>query len=329
MPSTGRGVYIPNENQPIPDGPALSNMLRQLGLSTDAAIGSYAGQLSVIESLLINGSPLTESSLLALYSGVLDGLASVVEHGSDVNTPRPAGAGSVIWVGSVTPDQAVAGDIVLTTATPSPSLMGYPWEWMVLADHQGGTDGEVLTSIVDSSGNGRILTQAADATDLPTYTAADANFAGNPVINFDDSPMQGPTLDLPIGQPFTMVAVAAADAVDGFIIGGPGPRLYRDGSGTYRVNAGSAALNSAYSSAGPYFFCVRFNGASTKFRVRTNEVTVNPGSGSWAVPKLGSWDTSHPLTGRVALAGVMPGLLTDQEVTDLYSLCTAKWGSAI
>lgn len=42
-------------------------------------------------------------------------LVGVVAHGKDEKTERPAGFGSIIWIGSVEPLNAVDNDIWLTT----------------------------------------------------------------------------------------------------------------------------------------------------------------------------------------------------------------------
>lgn len=84
-----------------------------------SAIQAIGADIKVLKNgkqdkLTLDSTPTSGSSNPVTSGGVstsFSGAVGVVNHGTNASTPRPQGYGSVYWIGSATPTNAVDGDI--------------------------------------------------------------------------------------------------------------------------------------------------------------------------------------------------------------------------
>ena len=87
--------------------------------SIKAAIQAIGADIKVLKNgkqdkLAFDVAPTNGSNNPVTSDGVskaVAGAVGVVNHGTNASTPRPQGYGSVYWIGSATPTNAVDGDI--------------------------------------------------------------------------------------------------------------------------------------------------------------------------------------------------------------------------
>jgi hypothetical protein len=109
---------------------------------------------------------------MARSGGVPDSTyAVVVNHGSTATTARPSGAGLVIWVGSVSPNNAAASDLWEDTATPAwKRYTGSAWVSL------GGSSTPTTPAFVRAATNGALSTTTL------TFTFGSAPTAGHLLV---------------------------------------------------------------------------------------------------------------------------------------------------
>ncbi len=109
-------------------------------------------------------------------------------HGANAATSRPIGAPRVLWIGSVTPNNILAGDLYApSTTTPAvpawtPASLTNLGAWYDPSSLSALASGASVTSWADKSSNARNLSNSGTA---PTYSPT--AYANNPAINFDGS----------------------------------------------------------------------------------------------------------------------------------------------
>lgn len=146
-----------------------------------------------------------------LVGGTVEGLASVVVHGTNANAPRPVTLANVIWMGTVEPVNKLNYDTWLTT---SEKAIEPPLNWMVNLDaaQLALLDLVSVASWTDLSGNGRHATQATSSKRPVFHVAAGSDPAFVRGDGVDDA-LQTAAFTAPT-QPFTLITAFRMTSVE-------------------------------------------------------------------------------------------------------------------
>lgn len=191
------------------------------------------------------------------------------------------------------------------------------------------TNGDVVPSWTDSSGNGRPAVQATSARQ-PTFRAAVLN--GKPVVRFDGVDDFLRTVTFPLVQPNTTFIVckwAATTSLKAAHDGYTNSKAVVDfESGAIRLYAGTAVRFSTASTAWR-LLNVTWNGPATVARAEGGAgVTLNPGTGAMNGLTLGSQGMGSAGYAAIDIAEVIEfsRQLTADELNRVGNYLAAKYG---
>lgn len=252
---------------------------------------------------------------------------ALASHGNDVNFLRP-NAKTVHWVGWVTPKELdVQTDILFAIDEPPFDIYtSLNWFSLYQAEDVVGADGAAVASWPGKFG--QPLTPTGD--NKPTKELTSASLNGQPAILFNDSPLASPVFTSALPQPYTLVMVNKYENMDSFSVGksleykDPSPRMYRSGTGDYRMNANSTIASKSGSGAAMRFHEAIFRGTTGVYNVNGDSVSGFAGNLPHNQLLLGGVGSGM----RIAMVGIIRGVLTDKARQDLRGYITAKYGIA-
>jgi len=203
------------------------------------------------------------------------------------------------------------------------------------------TTGNTYSSVVtvsawaDLSGHGNNAAQAT-ASQQPTYSAADANYGGQPSVVFTTASTQGLTSSFAVSQPDTIVIIGTsftrgAGAGSAFIDTASGSRqlIWLNSSGVFQMYAGSFV-----GIAGnflPHMFMAVYNGASSSLYVDNSQTAAasgNAGANNLASAGIAGIIGTDSLNGSIAEMIVYNGALGAAQLAQLSAYVKARYGLA-
>ncbi|WP_432679123.1 hypothetical protein ACRAJ3_09665 [Rhodococcus pyridinivorans] len=270
-----------------------------------------------------------------------------VTHGANADYPRPAGAGMVIWTGTVRPNNMVGADLYIAPSdeeVPPPAPAGWvpseilsDWHSYVWAESMTNTDSEALATIPDGSGNGRSFGDFdADTTRRPVFATSEPQLAGKKAIVFDGTNDVVKTAEFgAVAQPWSFAIIGYApntatlssffDAESGTASRG---RHQRDTNNIHNLYAGTSLQGTT---ATKFLMYGEFNGATSKLNINGVEYTGNSGTvNSFTRLYLGARrDATWPSPLRLAFFGVVPRAFTGDEATAMKTRAAQTYGVSI
>lgn len=219
--------------------------------------------------------------------------------------------------------------LLLTGAGPSgggasfdPSSLS-PSAWWKADAITGLTDGQVVTTWLDSSGNSKDVTQATVA-NKPLYKTAIVN--GKAVVRYVDS-----TDELAVGSVAqkTVLAVATMPAgVDGAVVQGTAYMYRANADGFLRIYGGTEFTTAGAITGGTFYVLgAVFNGASSVATV--NGTTYNGNAGVAGTGSLSIGSGTGRTAGDVAEVIVFSTVLSAADRRSVESYLGAKYGITV
>lgn len=298
------------------------------------------------------GQGITRAQAKVLFAPVLDtgGRAVLrtgdatstvtVLHGANSAVARPSvGTGTVRWVGSVQPTAMTSTDLWVQTLDPAlldPVTM-LAWRGVYFADRiTGAPDGTVVSSWTDLTGNGLHLTPNGPlATGNALFKTAPGGYNGSPAVQFNNSPLGSPIFAA-MPQPSTAVLVGNVNGnTQGLLANANGTfsSVYRFSSMVWRASAGGTTLIESPTGAdiNPHLFIATFSNVAGVGNLRIDGVDSKGaiGTNTRTQFRLGLYDNAtagNLLSGYVAFAGFVGGILTAAQLSALESWARAKYG---
>lgn len=302
---------------------AVESRIREVGDGTYAALGDVGLDESALAESISNPETASNAAVLSVASSLVPGgLISAVDAMTNLAAPRPAGAGSVMWLvpaGTAEPVNFREGDfyaratstVVEWNPSQLPNTVGW-WDAQSIT----AADGAALSQWNDLSGNVRHAVQATSGAQ-PIYRASGINT--HPAVQFDGvddilaAAVTGTALSgaawtvYAVGQDTRATSTSSKFLFDGYTNAPAGQRLAlsRSSTNTFVMQRGTpmSPTSPPADALSHRFRCV-FNGASSSITI---------GNGTPVTGTVGSTPTEYftrlTLGGRGDLANFLQGFL--------------------
>lgn len=277
-------------------------------------------------------------------SGFTPATGNAIGTGTTLNRLDTPGVGTWYYkvtardaAGNVSAPSSAASATVAPPAEFIPSEVLSDWHTAVWAEQQTGSNGTVLATVTDGSGNGRTFSDYdTDTTRRPTLNTADAQLNGKKAIVFDGTNDVIKTdVFTAVGQPWSFAIIGYAansgalaaffDAENGTTSRG---RHQRDTSNIHNIFAGASVAGKA---AEKFLITGEFNGTTSKLMINGTEYTGSTGTvASITRLYLGARrDATWLAPLHLAFFGVVARSFTSGETASLKARTAQTYGVAI
>lgn len=294
--------------------------------AVDAALIDHLADTTAVHGIANTSLLETTAGAQAKADAAVATVVGTVFYGSDPDVARPSNANPVLWIGhtDVVPNNATENYDVIETFDP-PLLTTLDWYVDLDASTISGvTDGVTLETWTDSDA-GLSATQP-QGSKRPFYRAT--GFNGGPAVEFDTGRWMECSFGETLAQPRTVIVVGQYDTVptSGYFVDGLTVSTRSVVGVANSQHLMSAGTNLYSGAASPdtqrRAFVARFSGGASKLSIAADEIAVgDAGTHGLDGLKLGAGHngTTAPLVGKIVRVLVLERLLTDAEVTRIYT----------